>query len=143
MTVSSLPLSANGKVDTAQLFVPTAASDSQVSLDENQTLVRDIWADAIGIVAGSIGLHVNFFDIGGSSVTLVRVAGAVSAHAGRNIPLLTFFSEPTVAEMAQLIAGTPTAAVPPPVEDRAARRKQHTTALRARRNNAPAGDDAR
>ncbi|HEX7797814.1 MAG TPA: amino acid adenylation domain-containing protein [Vicinamibacterales bacterium] len=143
VTVSSLPLSANGKVDTAQLFVPTAASDSQVSLDENQTLVRDIWADAIGIVAGSIGLHVNFFDIGGSSVTLVRVAGAVSAHAGRNIPLLTFFSEPTVAEMAQLIAGTPTAAVPPPVEDRAARRKQHTTALRARRNNAPAGDDAR
>jgi amino acid adenylation domain-containing protein len=142
VAVSSLPLSANGKVDTAQLFVPTAASDSPIPLDENQTLVRDIWADAIGIAAASIGLHVNFFDIGGSSVTLVRVAGAVSAQAGRNIPLLTFFSQPTVAEMAALIAGAETAAVRPPVEDRAARRKQHTTALRARRN-ASAGDDVR
>jgi hypothetical protein len=104
--------------------------------------VRDIWADAIGIAAASIGLHVNFFDIGGSSVTLVRVAGAVSAHAGRNIPLLTFFAQPTVAEMAALIAGAETAAVRPAVEDRAVRRKQHTTALRARRN-ASAGDDVR
>ena len=124
--LDALPLSANGKVDVAKLPAIAVATTAPAVLGPEETAVREIWAEALNLAATVIGPVDNFFDVGGTSIALVRVAGAVSQRAGRSIPLLSFFEHPTVSGMARLAHGGSSAPDPvrPNVADRAALRKQ-------------------
>ena len=65
--------------------------------------LMDIWAEAIGMETGSFGVHENFFEIGGHSLSATRVMSRVRQQLGASLPLRTLFQSPTVAGLAELV----------------------------------------
>lgn len=100
----ALPLNPAGKIDRQALATHplpqalTSASDD-VATTDIEKLFTQLWCDELG--QPHIGLHDNFFDLGGDSLTAVAlVAGA--RHAGWRIRPSDIFDHPTVAALAQV-----------------------------------------
>jgi acyl carrier protein len=50
-----------------------------------------------------VGIHDNFFDLGGDSLTATQVVMQVMKHFQLEVPLRYVFESPTVSEMAAVI----------------------------------------
>jgi acyl-coenzyme A synthetase/AMP-(fatty) acid ligase/acyl carrier protein len=132
--VPALPLSANGKVDVGRLSLPAAASRQSARSVPNSPeaiSVRRIWAEALGLGEDHVGTDDNFFDLGGTSIDLVRVAGSLSELAGRNVSVLSLFDHPTIDGMAALLSIERADRTAADAATRAARRKTQLAARRA------------
>ncbi len=106
VVLESLPRNANGKVDRRSLPEP-AGRDPQRTFVAPRTemeamMVRE-WADVLGLP--SLGIHDNFFDLGGHSLTAVQVVSRIQRTIGHPIALLDLFQAPTVAGLTQRISG--------------------------------------
>lgn len=64
--------------------------------------VEGIWAETLGL--DRVGIHDNFFDLGGNSLVATRVVSKVINQFRLELPLQVVFQSPTVAEMARVIA---------------------------------------
>ena len=103
--LSSLPMT-NGKLDRHRLPKPdnkrpalhTPYTSPRSSVEE--TLAR-IWAEVLGV--HPIGIHDNFFDLGGHSLAATRIVSQVIKKFQLEIPLQSLFQSPTVAKMAATI----------------------------------------
>ncbi|ASS73994.1 hypothetical protein CIG75_02685 [Tumebacillus algifaecis] len=108
--LDSMPLSPNGKVDRKALakLAEQAAHAEQTyeapatSLEE--TIVT-IWASVLQVEPQSIGIHDNFFDIGGHSLLLAKVHTELK-QIGIDIPLTDLFKFPTVKMLADALAAS-------------------------------------
>jgi acyl carrier protein len=69
-----------------------------------QKLTR-IWAEVLSI--DHIGIHDNFFDLGGHSLAATRIVAQVIKQFQLQIPLQTLFQSPTIAEMATAMVDQP------------------------------------
>jgi amino acid adenylation domain-containing protein len=101
--VPKLPLTANGKLDRAQLpaprgndGIPRTRSLVSPSSPTERTLAT-VWSDVLGIAEP--GVHDNFFALGGDSIVAVRLAAAARV-AGLPITVEDVFLRPTIAELA-------------------------------------------
>jgi amino acid adenylation domain-containing protein len=104
--LESLPLTPARKIDRAalpdpgmerpELDIPFAASRTPV---EQQ--LASIWADVLAL--DQVGIHDNFFDLGGHSLAAMRVVSRVIKQFQLQIPLQSLFRSPTTAEMAAVI----------------------------------------
>ena len=103
--LDALPLTANGKVDKAQLPAPDAdlsvvdrfvppSTDTEVQL-------AAIWAEVLK--RDRVGLTDNFLDLGGHSLMAIRVLGKISKAFGVRLPLRTLFDQPTVGQIAAVV----------------------------------------
>jgi natural product biosynthesis luciferase-like monooxygenase protein/amino acid adenylation domain-containing protein len=103
VSLESFPLTPNGKVDHSALPAPEEARGEDFVAPGNEverTLAR-VWADVLR--RERVGLHDNFFDLGGDSILAVRlVARAHQAGLSLTVPLL--FTHPTVGELATRLA---------------------------------------
>ncbi|HEU4321542.1 MAG TPA: beta-ketoacyl synthase N-terminal-like domain-containing protein [Roseiflexaceae bacterium] len=63
--------------------------------------ITAVWQEALGIDA--IGIHDNFFDLGGSSLSGLRVMARLKETLGTEIPLMRLFECPTVSMMVESI----------------------------------------
>jgi non-ribosomal peptide synthetase component F len=105
MFLGSLPLT-NGKLDRKALPKPQnkRAGLKQLYIapcsDIEGTLVR-IWEEVLDVTP--IGIHDNFFDLGGHSLAASRVVSRVAKTYQLEIPIRLIFQFPTVAEMAVVI----------------------------------------
>jgi len=100
----ALPLTTNGKLDRNALPAPDMQL-LQVSYvaprtDAEQTLCG-IWETVLGIER--IGIHDNFFALGGHSLSATRVVSLVRKSLGLELPLKVFFSAQTLGDLAQKI----------------------------------------
>jgi amino acid adenylation domain-containing protein len=108
------PLTPNGKIDYAALPAPSTARpalDSAFAAPRSATeqqLVA-IWAELLGLE--QLGIHDDFFALGGHSLMATQFAWRVRAALGVEIPLRTVFETPTVAQLADYIARSQQAAV--------------------------------
>jgi len=66
----------------------------------NET-IAGIWQELLGIEP--IGVHYNFFELGGQSLLATQVVARVRTALKTDLPLRRFFEEPTVAELAHAI----------------------------------------
>ena len=66
-----------------------------------QTLAA-MWAEILGVAP--VGIHDNFFDLGGDSVLAARVVARVRGELDADLSLVTLFDRPTLAEMARAVA---------------------------------------
>jgi acyl carrier protein len=64
--------------------------------------LAQIWAEVLSL--DGVGIHDNFFDLGGHSLAATRVVSQVIKQFQLELPLQSLFQSPTVAEMAVLIA---------------------------------------
>jgi len=122
--LDELPLSPNGKLDRRALPTPEAASPAASAAfvapeSSAEKTVAAIWQDVLGL--SRVGLHDNFFDLGGHSLALARVHAELRRQLGTDLTLIDLFKHPTVGDLARAIAATPAGLVPTQqIEDRAA-----------------------
>jgi amino acid adenylation domain-containing protein len=103
--IAAIPLGPNGKIDRRALPPPAAAtaSDAPIALTETQAMVAGIWAELLDMAVERIGLHDNFFALGGHSLLVGRMAGRLEAATGLSLGLRTLFEQPTVSEISSRI----------------------------------------
>ena len=104
LTLDRLPLTANGKLDRAWLAGPHAArartgTHIEPRTATEQTLAR-IWREVLG--KDRIGVHDNFFALGGNSIHFVEVL-AKSRAAGLDYTFQQLFRFQSIAALAESI----------------------------------------
>jgi acyl carrier protein len=119
--LAALPLSPNGKVDRKALAAASSRASTAVPVAADRTprspleaRLAAIWSEALEIPG--IGIHDNFFDLGGHSLMASRVASRLARDLGIELPVSALFQAPTVAQLAGRLAsaGVPAAAVEEP-----------------------------
>lgn len=60
-----------------------------------------IWENVFGI--RPIGIHDNFFSLGGHSLSAVKLTAAIEKETGKKLRLCTIFQQPTVARLAKAL----------------------------------------
>ncbi len=109
LLVDIWPLREDGEVDRDALPDPFGAADDFVApRSEFEIAIADVWRDVLGIER--IGIHDNFFDIGGHSLLAVRVISKLDKRIGvrlnqANMVLQTL--EQLAAECAKRGSSTP------------------------------------
>ena len=107
VTLDALPLTVNGKVDRKRLPIPDASRplDKQyvAPRTSNEKLVAAIWSKTLGLE--QVGMGDGFFELGGDSLSAIRVMAEIERAAGVNIPLRLLFQQGTVEKLAEAIDG--------------------------------------
>jgi amino acid adenylation domain-containing protein len=113
--LDALPRTTSGKVDRRALPEPPDASPQRGHVaprTELEAQLAALWSDVLG--APLVGIHDDFFDLGGQSILASRLAARVRAELGREMPLAMLLHAPTVARLAAALTG-PGADVRPPI----------------------------
>jgi amino acid adenylation domain-containing protein len=109
MTIlAELPLTANGKVDRAKLDemerVRWSAAGSEI--DHGGRVSEQICRIVAGILGiGKIAADVNVFDMGATSMHLIRIRGQLEAEFGCALGLAELFRYPTAQRLAEYLEG--------------------------------------
>ena len=98
-----LPLTPSGKLDRRSLPEPqiarselaTAYTPPSSNLEQQ---IAAIWQNLLQV--DQVGIHDNFFDLGGHSLLLVQLRSRLEALLNRYIPLVTLFQYPTINALA-------------------------------------------
>lgn len=102
--LDALPRMPNGKIDRDALPVPDEshlASEAPYAAprSEIEQILAAIWKEVLDLE--EVGIHDNFFDLGGHSLLLVMVRGQVQEEIGRDVPIAELFEYPTISSLAQ------------------------------------------
>jgi hypothetical protein len=126
--LDSAPLTAGGKLDRAALPAP---QNTRPELDEayvapQTAMERNIsaaWQEVLGI--DKVGLHDNFFDLGGHSLLMVRLQSRLNTVLGTHVAIIDLFRYPTVSSLARYLsrAAAPRKAFEP-VQQRADKQRE-------------------
>lgn len=105
VTLKTLPLNPNGKVDRWQLPAPEQVQPlaSFVAPRTNvEQVIAGIWAEVLSLER--VGIHDNFFELGGHSLLATQVISRLRQAFQVELPLRYLFDSPTVADLAVAIA---------------------------------------
>ncbi|MDH6136264.1 amino acid adenylation domain-containing protein [Kitasatospora sp. MAA4] len=101
--LETLPLTVNGKVDRAALPAPgvrTVAQGEHVApRTPAEVLFAAVWSQVLDVA--DIGVHDDFFHLGGDSIRAVQMAGALHDQ-GWAVSLRDVFNAPTIAALVPL-----------------------------------------
>ncbi|WP_155373909.1 non-ribosomal peptide synthetase [Catellatospora vulcania] len=101
-----LPVNPNGKVDRKALPAPdwgSLAGDAKPATVRQHQLA-ELFAEVLGLP--EVGVHDNFFHLGGHSMASMRLIGRVRTALGADLAIRDVFDAPTVAELAERLDRT-------------------------------------
>jgi amino acid adenylation domain-containing protein/non-ribosomal peptide synthase protein (TIGR01720 family) len=105
--IEAIPLTPNGKVDTAALPSPEQPrvdpTGSGAPSSETERRLAELWAGTLGLER--VGMHDNFFELGGDSILSIMLASR-AAEAGLHFTTKQLFQNQTVAELARVVSAT-------------------------------------
>jgi amino acid adenylation domain-containing protein len=109
VTVDALPRTANGKLDREALPIPGEDENAQASAyvaprNPIEEQLATIWAEVLGLPR--VGIHDNFFAIGGHSLLIMQVLSRANDAFQVSLPVRALFKTPTIAELAASIEKT-------------------------------------
>jgi SAM-dependent methyltransferase/acyl carrier protein len=106
--MEAFPLTPNGKADRKAL--PSA---SDLAIDSNGALkppsndveqkIAEVWKELLGV--SKVGRDSNFFDLGGHSLLVIRLASKLEKIFARKLPVTEVFRHPTVKLLARYLMG--------------------------------------
>jgi amino acid adenylation domain-containing protein len=101
--LDALPTTPNGKIDRAALPAPgharSAPEDTFVAPRTGvEQEVASIWSELLGVER--VGVNDNFFALGGHSLLMTQVVSRIWAALDVEMPIQSFFQDPTVAGLA-------------------------------------------
>jgi len=102
--LDELPLMPNGKVDQSALPLPGRLRPElnpthAVPQSGVERVIAETWQEILGLER--VGVHNNFFDLGGHSLSMFQVHGLLSERLHRNLSLVDLFTYPTVIALAK------------------------------------------
>jgi amino acid adenylation domain-containing protein len=103
VAIDALPLTPTGKVDRRALPSPNSSqpyvgTDYVEPRDSTERQLAAIWTEVLKL--NRIGIHDNFFALGGHSLLVAQVIARVRHAFNYDMPAHVMFDAPTVAEMA-------------------------------------------
>ena len=102
--LEGLPLTLNGKLNRRALPAPDLGAYTSQQYEAPQgkmeEILAGIWCDLLKVE--QVGRHDNFFDLGGHSLSVLKLIGRVAEALAIQAPVVTIFQYPTLQEMAQL-----------------------------------------
>ncbi|HEX6290384.1 MAG TPA: amino acid adenylation domain-containing protein [Herpetosiphonaceae bacterium] len=106
VSLDALPRTTNGKVDRQALPVPAADGKTLPAAfvaprDHLEQQLAAIWQEVLR--TQPIGVTDNFFDLGGTSFLAVRLMLLIQKVFGQDVPLATFFQNPTIDHLARIV----------------------------------------
>ncbi|KAF4468805.1 nonribosomal peptide synthase like protein [Fusarium albosuccineum] len=112
LQIDTIPKNASGKTDRkavrqfmmsegVQIADPNSRGVSKTAnVDtDREAVVRNLWAAVLGVDAETIDRHDNFFDLGGDSISAMKVVGAAKTEA-LDIRVRDIFENPVLSKMA-------------------------------------------
>ena len=107
VVLEKFPLTPNNKVDRKALPAPLLVVQAENGVnttpenDIEQTLI-EIWQKVLQI--SQVGTQDNFFYLGGNSLVAVRLIKEICSVFNVDLPLISLFKSPTIADLAKLIS---------------------------------------
>ncbi|UNB53467.1 non-ribosomal peptide synthetase [Mycolicibacterium sp. YH-1] len=115
MVLDALPLTVNGKLDRRALPAPEYAETGdgyRAPTTPTEEILAGIYAQVLGLER--VGVDASFFDLGGDSLSAMRVIAAINTSLDTDLAVRVLFDAPTVALLAPRIgegsAGLPSLA---------------------------------
>ncbi len=101
--LEALPLGPNGKINRKALPLPEQSGEQDYAppVSAIEVIISEIWAEVLEVPR--VGLHQNFFDLGGHSLLLIRVQSSLEKRLNAHIPIIELFKHTTVASLARLL----------------------------------------
>ncbi|MDT4968419.1 MAG: hypothetical protein QOJ64_3156 [Acidobacteriota bacterium] len=105
--LNELPLTPNGKVDRNALPEPSrnghhSSTPSVAPRTEMEQLIASIWQEVFRV--DDLSIHSNFFDLGGHSLTLVRVHSMLRDRLPKEISMIDMFRYPTINSLSDYLS---------------------------------------
>jgi amino acid adenylation domain-containing protein len=103
VVLEALPLLPNGKVDFRALpepapLRPELAAAHVAPLNELERAIAGVFQEVLGVE--KVGIHDNFFDLGGHSLLLAQAHARLREVVGRELSLIALYQYPTVSALA-------------------------------------------
>lgn len=107
VTMDALPLTPSGKVDRKALPAPVRSrpdlgTDYVVPRTGIERKLVAVWRELLGVE--KVGIHDNFFDMGGHSLMLAKVHSRLEEIAHRELSIVELFRYPTIAALSEYLA---------------------------------------
>jgi len=105
VALEKIPLTPNGKLDRKKLPEPgfTVGDSYAPPGNETEEKLARIWSEILGIEIENISVESSFFDLGGHSLTLIRMKTKITEVFNKDIPVATMFRLPTISALAKYI----------------------------------------
>ncbi|PSB49518.1 non-ribosomal peptide synthetase [Cyanosarcina cf. burmensis CCALA 770] len=138
LTIETLPLTANGKVDRKALPIPdlfqpsiaTVYAPPKTELEQTlATIVQTV------LQLEKVGIDDNFFDLGGNSLKLIQVHVQLRERFDRDISIVEMFRHPTVRSLSDYLSHSDAQTTPTHQQLSRADRRKALMQQRARRGN--------
>jgi amino acid adenylation domain-containing protein/non-ribosomal peptide synthase protein (TIGR01720 family) len=103
VTMDALPLTPNGKVDRRALPAPDGVAevgdDYVAPRTQVERVLAEVWAKVLR--RERVGIHQNFFALGGDSILSIQIIGRAAEQGVRVLPK-QMFTHQTIAELAEV-----------------------------------------
>jgi acyl carrier protein len=134
--LETLPLTPNGKIDLKALqdLQPDRPELEAAYVAPRSKLERDIgaiWKKALHI--DRVGIHDNFFDLGGHSILLIQIQSKLEELLEQDISMLELFEHPTISTLARYLAQQSSEPSLPRLDERTEELSQGQHRMRQRR----------
>ncbi|MDQ6664682.1 MAG: non-ribosomal peptide synthetase [Acidobacteriota bacterium] len=110
VSLPSMPLTPNGKVDRGALpppaaFLSSAILSSANPANDTEETIAAVWRKLLGV--GSVGMEDNFFDLGGDSILLMAAHAELNRALDTKFPITDLFEFTTVSSLARRVQRKP------------------------------------
>ncbi|MFM5981778.1 MAG: amino acid adenylation domain-containing protein [Sphaerospermopsis kisseleviana] len=104
IVLDKLPLTPNGKIDRKALPAPNVCIESLYTAPRNdvEAQLAQLWSTVLE--RQEIGIHDNFFDLGGHSLLVIKLLNLMQEMFGQKLTLSSLFQNPTIAQLAEQIS---------------------------------------
>ena len=118
--LEKIPLNPNGKVQTLLLPQPLESDfhggGTYKAPETNmQRLLAETWREILG--REKVGIDDNFFDLGGNSLDIVKLGKKLNEKLGKEIPVVTLFTYPTISSLEHHLTKAETEPAPPEIPE--------------------------
>ncbi|HEY4425989.1 MAG TPA: alpha/beta fold hydrolase, partial [Pyrinomonadaceae bacterium] len=104
--LEEIPLTAHGKLDKKNLPEPGRERPEfekryEAARNVVEAMLLEFWTDVLGVE--HIGIHDDFFDLGGDSIKGVIFINRLQEHLGEIVHVVNIFNAPTIASFAKYL----------------------------------------
>ena len=99
VVLDEFPLTSSAKIDRKALPAPVfAAAPFRAPQTQTETTIAGVFAEVLGV--DRVGVDDSFFDLGGDSLSAMRVIAAINTSFDTQLPVRTLFDAPTIGGLA-------------------------------------------
>ncbi|KAJ3066842.1 hypothetical protein HK102_007548, partial [Quaeritorhiza haematococci] len=101
--LEKFPMNANGKADRNALRNMVVETSAEAPTDAREEKLAAIWAAVLNVEVGRIGKHTSFFEVGGDSISAIRLV-AKCREAGWGLSTADVFKHQTLELMSAIVS---------------------------------------